>query len=99
MFADKAVPFGQGRSLSNVARCIFPLRTSVEWFDNQASPAIEGRAKQAAVLYDEVVFEDGFVEIDITDGGSIQAWHPSERRRRSGWCKPTALSRSVPRSA
>lgn len=61
-----------------MARCLFPLRTSVEWFDNQASPAIEGRAKQAAVLYDEVLFEDGFVEIDITDGGAIQMWHPLE---------------------
>jgi len=57
---------------------LFPLRTSVEWFDDPASPAIEGRVKQAAVLYEELLFEDGFVEIDITDGGAMRMWHPSE---------------------
>ncbi len=61
-----------------MTRCVFPLRTSVEWFDHPASPAIDGRAKQAAVLYDEVVFEDGLFEIDITDGGAVQIWHPPE---------------------
>lgn len=61
-----------------MSRCFFPLRTSVEWFDDPASPAIEGRVKQAAVLYDELLFEDGFVEIDITDGGSMNMWHPAE---------------------
>lgn len=30
------------------------------------------------MLYDEVVFEDGFVEIEITDGGAIQTWHPPD---------------------
>jgi hypothetical protein len=54
------------------------LRTSVEWFDDPASPAIEGRVKQAAILYDELLFEDGFVEIDITDGGAIQTWEPPQ---------------------
>jgi hypothetical protein len=61
-----------------MTRCVVPLRTSVEWFDNPLSPAIEGRVKQAAVLYDEVVVEDGLLEIDITDGGSIQQWLPPE---------------------
>jgi hypothetical protein len=61
-----------------VSRCVFPLRTSVEWFDDHASPTIEGRVKQAAVLYDQVLFEDGFVEIDITDGGAMHMWHPPE---------------------
>ncbi len=61
-----------------MSRCVFPLRTSVEWFDDPASPAIDGRVKQAAVLYDELLFEDGFVEIDITDGGAMHTWHPPE---------------------
>lgn len=61
-----------------MGRCVFPLRTSVEWFDDPKSPAIEERVKQAAVLYDELLFEGGFVEIDITDGGAIQMWHPPE---------------------
>jgi hypothetical protein len=61
-----------------VSRCVFPLRTSVEWFDDPASPAIEGRVKQAALLYDELLFEDGFMEIDITDGGAMHMWHPPE---------------------
>ncbi len=61
-----------------MSRCAFPLRTSVEWFDDPASPAIEGRVKQAAVLYDELLFEDGFVEIDITDNGALHTWHAPE---------------------
>ncbi len=61
-----------------MSRCVFPLRTSVEWFDNPDSPAIEGKVKQAAVLYDELLFEDGFVEIDITDGGAMHMWQPPE---------------------
>lgn len=61
-----------------MSRCLFPLRTSVEWFDDPASPAIEARVKQAAVLYDEILFEDGFVEIDITDGGATHMWYPPE---------------------
>jgi len=61
-----------------MSRCVFPLRTSVEWFDDPASPTIEGRVKQAAVLYDELLFEDGLVEIDITDGGAMHTWHPPE---------------------
>jgi hypothetical protein len=55
-----------------------PLRASVEWFDDQASPAIDERAKQAAVLCDEAFFEDGFVEVDIADDGAMQMWHPPE---------------------
>lgn len=61
-----------------MSRCVFPLRTSVEWFDDPVSPTIEGRVKQAAVLYDELLFEDGFVEIDITDGGAMHMWYPPE---------------------
>jgi hypothetical protein len=69
-----------------MTRCFFPLRTSVEWFDNPESPAIEGRIKQAAVLYDELLFEDGMVEIDITDHGAIHGWRPADDGRggRSG---------------
>lgn len=61
-----------------MSRCLFPLRTSVDWFDARDSPAIEGRVKQATVLYDELLFEDGLLEVDITDGGAMHMWHPPE---------------------
>ncbi len=38
-------------------RIFLPLRTSVELFDDPTSPQATTRAKQAAVLYDEVIFE------------------------------------------
>lgn len=59
-------------------RCLFPLRTSVEWFKDSLSPAIGGRVKQAVVLYDDVLFEDGAFEADLTDGGAFQVWHPAD---------------------
>lgn len=59
-------------------RIIFPLRTSVEWFRDPLSPAVEARIKQAAVLYDELLFEDGAFEADLTTDGAVQVWHPAD---------------------
>lgn len=55
------------------SRIFFPLRTSVELFDDPDSPAAITRAKQAAVLYDELVFEVGLYNVSVTPEGS-QAW-------------------------
>jgi len=58
------------------SRMLFPLRTGVELFSDPSMPAAVSRAKQAAVLYDEVVFETGLYEVSIAETGSSGWWHP-----------------------
>lgn len=57
-------------------KVFFPLRTSVELFEDRNSPEAVTRAKQAAVLYDELIFETGLYRVSITPEGS------------SGWLTP-----------
>jgi hypothetical protein len=60
-----------------MTRAYLPLRSSVEWFENPESPEPVTRAKQAAVLYDEVVFEDGLLDASLTTQGSfVHYLHP-----------------------
>lgn len=61
-----------------VSRCLFPLQTSVELFDDPTSPAATTRVKQAAVLYEELLIEGGLYEIDLTSAGSFSNWLPPE---------------------
>ena len=61
-----------------------------------------GRVKQAEVLYDELLFEDGFVEIDITDGGPMHMWQPpeaatAERLERANERIEAGRNRTAPR--
>lgn len=57
-------------------RLYFPLRTSVELFTDPTSVEPTARAKEAVVLYDEVIFEAGFFDITLVeDALSISAWH------------------------
>jgi hypothetical protein len=73
-----------------MTRAFFPLRSSVELFSNPTGPRPVARAKQAAVLYDEVFFEDGLINAELTKEGSIlEHVHPDgitdevlERSRR-----------------
>lgn len=60
------------------SRMLFPLRTGVELFSDPAMPHAIVRAKQAAVLYDEIVFETGLYEVSVAEGGSNDRWHPQE---------------------
>lgn len=57
-------------------RIFFPLKTGVELFEDRASPEAVTRAKEAAVLYDEVIFEDGLYDATITPDGSTNFWVP-----------------------
>jgi hypothetical protein len=57
-------------------RIFFPLKSGVELFDDPASPEAVTRAKEAAVLYDEVIFEDGLYDVAITPQGSTNFWTP-----------------------
>ena len=57
-------------------RIFFPLKSGVELFEDPSSPEAVTRAKEAAVLYDEVIFEDGLYDIAITPQGSTNFWTP-----------------------
>jgi hypothetical protein len=57
----------------------FPLRTSVELFGDATTPAIVTRAKEAAVLYDNLIFEDGVYTVEVLDTGSTDNWEPRAR--------------------
>jgi hypothetical protein len=54
----------------------FPLRTSVELFEERRSPPAVVRAKEAAILYDRVIFETGLLDVTISSGGASYFWHP-----------------------
>jgi hypothetical protein len=61
-----------------VRRLYFPLRTSVELFSDSTSVEAGARAKEAVVLYDEVVFEAGLFEVQVLEDGSFSNWRPPE---------------------
>src|SRR4051812_37780155 len=59
-----------------MSRIYFPLKTSVELFGDRATPEAVTRVKQAALLYDEVVVEDGLLTANISTAGSNSWWEP-----------------------
>lgn len=65
--------------MAGKSRIFFPLRTSVELFKDPDSPEAITRAKQAAVLYDEIIFESGLYDVSITPKGSTGWTTPSEQ--------------------
>jgi len=60
------------------SRIVFPLRVGVELFSDSWMPEAVTRAKQAAILYDEVVFETGLYEVSIAQTGANDWWTPVE---------------------
>ena len=56
----------------------FPLHTSVELFEDRNSPAAVVRAKEAAVLYDRLLFETGMLDVSIATAGSWISWKPEQ---------------------
>lgn len=64
---------------ANPARKLFfPLRSAVELFSDLRSPDAVTKAKEAAVLYDELIFETGMLDVSITPTGSTSFWNPPE---------------------
>jgi hypothetical protein len=57
---------------------LFPLRTSVELFEDRRSPQVVTRAKEAALLYDRLIFEEGLYDIAVTSNGLIDLWLPPD---------------------
>jgi hypothetical protein len=60
-------------------KILLPLRTSAEFFSDPRQPSALTRAKQAAVLYDTVVIEGGFLEVLLMEHRSRLWWTPSYR--------------------
>lgn len=61
------------------SRILLPLRTSVDLFSDARQPSALARAKQAAVLYDTVLVELGFLDVSITEHGGTQWWTPPDQ--------------------
>lgn len=59
-------------------RILFPLRSAVELFSDPRSPGAVTKAKEAAVLYDELIFEMGLLDVSITPSGGPSFWIPPE---------------------
>lgn len=57
--------------MSALSRCWFPLVTSVESTTGGDDPDAAARVKQAAILYDELLFERGALHVNISEHGSL----------------------------
>ena len=56
---------------------LFPLRTNVEYFSTSAGfLTLEGRVKQALIMYDRVVFEGGMYTADMGPDGTFDTHLP-----------------------
>lgn len=62
-----------------MSRVYFPLRTSVELFENRESPEAPTRVKEAALLYDELIFEVGLLDVTITPSWANVWWTPPDQ--------------------
>jgi len=79
---------GNMESGSNPSAVFFGLSTAVELFKDPRSAQAVTRAKEAALLYDRVIFEIGMLDVTVGEGGSSSFWIPpdgitDERRARA----------------
>ncbi len=72
----ESLTFSSGALAESKSRMLFPLRTGVELFRDPTMPEAVARAKQAAALYDELIFEMGLCEVTVTPAGSMEEWRP-----------------------
>jgi hypothetical protein len=66
------------RDSDPIRRILFPLRSAVELFSDPRSPGAVTKAKEAAVLYDELIFEVGLLDVSITPNGGASFWIPPD---------------------
>jgi hypothetical protein len=58
-------------------RVFFPLRSNVGWFEDRRLRAeLEDRLKEAVLLFDEVLVEDGTYDASVLATGSFDGWTP-----------------------
>lgn len=62
-----------------MSRVYFPLRTSVELFETRESPEAPTRVKEAALLYDELIFEVGLLDVTVTPSWANVWWTPPDQ--------------------
>src|SRR5437016_5570138 len=48
-----------------MSRIVFPLSTSLEVATGQETLSAVERAKQAAILFDEIIFEEGLLVVEV----------------------------------
>ncbi|MDP8910374.1 MAG: hypothetical protein M3N47_14940 [Chloroflexota bacterium] len=59
--------------------CVFfGLPSSVELFEDRTFPEAITRAKEAALLYDNVLFEIGLLDVTVGPHGGMSMWHPPD---------------------
>lgn len=60
-----------------MTRVFLPLRSNINWFQSQElKTQLDARLKEALLLYDEVVIEDGTFYAEITEHGGFQPYLP-----------------------
>lgn len=60
------------------SRVFFPLRSSVELFDDPRSPSAVEKAKLAALVFDELLFEEGLLDVTLSTDGGMAWWQPPQ---------------------
>ncbi|HEX3360992.1 MAG TPA: hypothetical protein VHS74_08385 [Solirubrobacterales bacterium] len=73
---DDTFGAGEGEMMNGVSRVYFPLRSSVEFFDRPSGVTPSARAKEGAVLFDEVLFEDGQFTAAIGEDMNFTSFRP-----------------------
>lgn len=64
----------------DISTFFFPLRTNVEYFVSpEGFLALEQRVKQAAILYDVIIFEGGIYTASVGPTGSMDFWIPPDQ--------------------
>lgn len=63
--------------MTNLRSVFFPLRSNIGWFQSDNLKAeMSNRIKQALLLYDELIIEDGTFTATIFNAGKIAMHHP-----------------------
>jgi hypothetical protein len=63
----------------------FPLRTNVEYFAGpEGFLSLEGRIKQAVILYERVVFESGSYQATMGPDGAVDTYIPATQLPKQG---------------
>lgn len=62
---------------SNVSKIIFPLRSNVAWFESRRKKLnLEAKIKQALLIFDELLFEDGTFEVTFWENSAPETYVP-----------------------
>jgi hypothetical protein len=76
------------------SRCLFLLATSVEPTVRSDDPDARARVKQAAVLYDELLFERGALQVNVGEDGTLETHRSLDENEDPGsvLCDPPGVA-------